>query len=616
MENLGKIILQIREKRGISQRQLGRGLADDVEMSRLESGAKEADCFLLEALLQRLGKTADKFELIISDQEYRIILLRTLIMEGFRQEEYESVNLLLKEYGEQSEGGKPLHRQFCQGMEALMGYMEDGDRRAALRDMETAVEITCPLWREENIVEGLLCAQEIQMLLLMLALLAGMRRDGRMDRVSAEDTDLAERKLWELMRYLEEGYTDGEERSRIYPQCTWVLAKLFCARSDFGMAWETAEKGVKCLAENGMLTVMDGLLEVQAHCREKTGKREEEAYKDQVRRAISFLYQISEEQMPENDIRSLLLTSENRELVIDRELLREMRLSQGMTQEGLSEGICAPETLLRIEGGKRKPNRKNLYKMYRKMGLEREKYYGYIQTDDFTLYEKVREVMRLLFEGNDERAEITFNEIVGKLDMEILLNKQFIETLQLMFATRKCKIDWTVAAEEASNILRYTMRDYRGIVYRTPFRLESVILNFIAMCFRHSGRAADAVGLWKQMLDKFHISKVIPQHHASPEMLIYMNYPGMLEISGDLEKSERESLKGIELTLKCQRLSMASVILANLACVYEKRNTQADAILCEKCLRNSFYLFKICGYEKKCQIVQNYYSKIYLEKLD
>ena len=101
------------------------------------------------------------------------------------------------------------------------------------------------------------------------------------------------------------------------------------------------------------------------------------------------------------------------------------------------------------------------------------------------------------------------------------------------------------------------------------------------------------------------------QHHASSLMLVYLNYAGSLEVNGCLDKSEEEGIKGIRLALKCQRGDDAAKILANLACVYAKSNTQEKDLRCERCLCNSFVLLKLYGYEQKCKMVKDYYEKKY-----
>ena len=305
----------------------------------------------------------------------------------------------------------------------------------------------------------------------------------------------------------------------------------------------------------------------------------------------------------------LLLNGGKKELLINRELLKDMRISKGLTQERLSEGICSWETLSRIEGGKRKPNKKNLYRMYKKMGLDREKYYGYIHADRFALYEKVREMQKIWSKGSREAADSLAEEIAAELDMSIPVNIQFIETHRLISAVRKGKITETEAIGKAEELLRYTMKDYHGTVYRAPFREECVLLNQIALYLKHSGRIEEAIQLWEQILDRYQKSDVAEEHHAVTEMLIYKNYPGALEVHGDLEKSEQMALKGMRLAMKCHSGQTAAFILANLACVYEKRSVQNDLLLCEKSLHCSFQLLRFYGYDARCKVIKDYYEK-------
>ena len=57
-----------------------------------------------------------------------------------------------------------------------------------------------------------------------------------------------------------------------------------------------------------------------------------------------------------------------RNFEIDAELIRRTRNAAKLTQEGLSEDICAQETLARIENGNQKPRSGNLRQMMEKMG--------------------------------------------------------------------------------------------------------------------------------------------------------------------------------------------------------------------------------------------------------
>jgi len=618
IRNVGKMICRLREERGLWQEQLGRGLAGPAELARLESGDGEGSRFLLEALFQRMGKSVDKLEMSVTDTECRMMILRALVLESFRDRDYEAVDDILEEYGKLPGGGEPLHRQYVQGMKALRVYALQGDRETCIGLLEEAVGMTCPDWRVMTCPdrrgrkpgEFLLCTQEIQFLMLLLAVLS-----------ERDDARAAERKLWELWNCLEGHYSDEEEMARVYPQCAWILGRVCAARGDWETAYEVCRCGRAVLSRTGLLAVTEGLLEIQEICLEKTGREEEAHRVAETRKAFSFLYELADSRKPEKDLLYLLLVSGKQEILVSRELLKDMRLAKGWSQEQLSEGICSWETLSRIERGRQSPHRKNLYKMYRKLGLDREKYYGYISSDDFKLYEKVHEMQRIWFRGDHEEATALMEEIAGQLDMKQSVNRQFIETHQLLDAVKKGKMKEEDVIQRAEELLRITMKDYEGIVYRAPFRQECVLLNQIALGMKHSGREEEAIRLWEQMLNKFQKRKAVPEYpgvsemliymNGVSEMLIYMNYPGALETGGYLEKSEQEAVKGIKMALKCQRGDAAAVIMANLACVYEKRNTQEDAILCEQCLRNSFYVFQFYGYEKKSRVVNNFYIKKY-----
>lgn len=592
---MGSMILKLRQELKISQEQLGRGLTDIVELSRLENGGKETDRFLLEALFQRLGKPVDKFEMTISDEEYRLILLQSLILENFVAGHYDMTAVLLQEYKEQPKSGKPLHRQFAQELKSLLDYQVCGDTTLCLQGLSRALEITFPEWRQEAIGDSCLCIQEVQILLLLLMALA---ETGNVKVVRA--------KLEELIVYLEKRYTDPEELAEVYPQCTWLLARACYIEADYGRAYDICCRGIQCIAENGILTMAGRLLELQSHCLKKMERRKEVVRAEQVRQAVLFLYELTDGSVPD-DISCILITSQREELLINRELLKDMRAAQGLSQEELSEGICSWETLSRIENGKRKPNRKNLYKMFKKLKLDRENYYGYIQADSFELYEMAYLLQRVVMRGCVEEEAALVEKLEQKLDMTVPVNRQFIESSKLGQAIRNEEIDEKTAINEAGRILRYTMKDYCGNVYRTPFREECVLLNQIALCLRHIGREEDAIRLWEQILDKFNNSAVANRHHMVSEFLIYMNYPRTLEECGYLEESEREALSGIRLALRCQKGDVTGVILANLACVYERYGTQRAMELFEKSLRSSYELLRFFGCERDSLIVGDYY---------
>ena len=597
------MLYSMREEIGISQKELAGGLLSIPELSRLEKGEKTADKVLLEALFQRLGKSLDKLETAMSQEEYQIVFLRTCMLESLIKKDHRCVEALLGEYrlctGEQ----KVLHRQFLQMMQAVDRYVQNHIAEECMEALTQALELTVPKWKPEKGRRYYLCVQEIRILLLICYLM-----------METEYFKTAENYLEVLFQYLEDHYTDGEEKAKIYPQCAWLLTEIYLKQNETGKAYKICRQGKACLVQNGVLTLMEEFLKLEIKCLKKLEKAEKQPEPVHELEAIQFLSQFAGEKPPLEKVCYFLMTSQQSEVVISNEMIREFRLAQHLSQEALSADICTQETLSRIERGKRSPNRNNLYAMMERMGSERKTYYGFIVADDYSLYEKVRLFKREASRGRNEEAHVLLQELEESLDRNILLNRQFLETAWLQEEENERKISNEQFMLKMEQLLRYTMKEYDGTVHRIPFRQEFVILNQIGICMKRSGNVKKANALYKQLLNKYNNSKVLKQHHAISILPLYLNYAGFLEVDNKLEEAEYIGKEGIGLAIECQRSDMAGKIMGNLSCVYEKKDGYENEVLAENCLRNSYYLLKL--YEDDCESTKKYYEQRYKMDLD
>lgn len=78
-----------------------------------------------------------------------------------------------------------------------------------------------------------------------------------------------------------------------------------------------------------------------------------------------------EAEFSQEDILDLIVMGELQNVIPENELLKKTRIAKGWSQEELSEGICARETVSKIENG-RVPNKKTLKELLEKLGIERE----------------------------------------------------------------------------------------------------------------------------------------------------------------------------------------------------------------------------------------------------
>ena len=604
---IGKMIHTLREEAGISQTELAEGILNVADLSRVENGKKEEERFVLEALFQRLGKSTDLFEMLTSAEEYRILFLREFIMENLLDHNLQIVEELLLEYHENTMGQKSVHEQYFRQIRAVNFYLTDRDREKCIQDLLQAMAVTRPdeKWKKKNWDRLYFCTQEIQIFLLL----------GCLWTENAE-TDKAQELLEKIWEYLGWKITDEAEKVKLYPKCAWLLGELYYRQGKTGNAYQVCDQGKECLAKNGSLIVMDKLLALEEICLRELGREAERKVIENQLNAVEAIYRIADFKLPEDRILCLLFTNEHNEVLISNEMVRELRTACGLSQEKLSEGICSRETLTRIEKGQRSPNRKNLQAMFQKMGERREIYHSYIVTEDYELHEKVGLYKRKCYQKEWERAGEILKEVEEKLDMTNPVNRQFLENSHLSQRVRNKEIDYPEALQELEKILKYTMTNFEGEIYRIPYREEFIILNRIALYNRFSGNMKKAEQLYAQLLKKYRESGTREIHHNIPLFLLYINYTGLLETENKLEDAEIIGKNGMHLMVESQRGDVAANLLANISCIYDKKGTVEDDRMCEMCMRNSYWLQILYHLRKDSLVVKEAYEKKYANNLN
>lgn len=592
IQKIGSMVYQLRKKVFVSQENLSRGLLSVAELSRIENGEKEGDSFLMTALFQRLGKSMDQFEMTVSNAEYKLILLRAFIQESMESGDYDRTVELIDEYEESMEKDKMLQVQYVGMIRTALRYLNGEDKAECLEQLRAAMLLT---FVDENRIDWTgycFCIQEVQVLLFIAYL--QMELGEHREAISL---------LQKLHDCIDVTYTSTTSKVQVYPKCCYLLAKAYLNVGKPKAALKVSREGVECLVQKGSMIFLEELLEIQQRCEPKEETRNQ-------LEALQFAHELVGDTRTEVTIVRFLFSGVTQDITLSNELLREIRTAQGRSQEEVCEGICSRETLSRIEKG-RPPSRTNLKKLLKKLGIKRQKYHNYIYTDDWETFELVREYKKNCFEENQEDALGLIDTIEHNLDMSVPANKQFVEFARLRYKIRKRQVKWDEAIEKLSDLLRYTMPEYDGELVRIPYREEFLILNRIALCLKLCGRKEEAIKLYEDILKKYQSSEVRPEHHIYVMTLLYTNYSELLEVCGDSAKAEEYAKKGLKLTLKYQRGDRLGVFLANLACVYEKSQTQADKALTLPCLQAGYHILRLFKLENKSKAVLKYMEEYY-----
>ena len=136
---IGDLIYRSRVDRNITQKQLCDGLCSVQTLSKIESGERMPDVFLLEYLLQRLGLSSDDLEIVLFEDEFREIELRDSIEEKIQNREFGEATKLIEILPHPNASG--IRMQYYHQMKAVLASAEERYTQAIVH-IESALQYT------------------------------------------------------------------------------------------------------------------------------------------------------------------------------------------------------------------------------------------------------------------------------------------------------------------------------------------------------------------------------------------------------------------------------------------------------------------------------------------
>ncbi len=136
IDSAGAVLSYYRRKYELTLEQVCDGICSPSTLFRLEDGYECADSLTSSLLLERIGKQAYQFELVLNDADYELWFMRESIIKHMHNKEYEQVQKELAGYRRMKKIIPGIHEQFCLCQEVSM-------LEAALRDSENSRQEEC-----------------------------------------------------------------------------------------------------------------------------------------------------------------------------------------------------------------------------------------------------------------------------------------------------------------------------------------------------------------------------------------------------------------------------------------------------------------------------------------
>jgi transcriptional regulator with XRE-family HTH domain len=240
MENnkIGSAILYFRETYQISQSKLGKGLCSATTLSRIEAGERDVDALLLEALLERLGKTPNQFELILTDFDYVLYQSREEIKKKIEEKNYQEAVSLLNEYEKIAPVKSSVHMQFITTCKALLNELHGGAAEDTIELFMEAISCTVPDFRtnaikDYSLKDYYLSNSELNIIIDVIQRI-----------ISARMVERARELLIQILEYLDLHNT-MEESNSLYSRVAVIASKLYMREQDMNNALIMSNKGLE-----------------------------------------------------------------------------------------------------------------------------------------------------------------------------------------------------------------------------------------------------------------------------------------------------------------------------------------------------------------------------------
>lgn len=608
MEGIGNVIYKLRERAGIYQDDLCEGICAGSTLSRLEWEGCNTGTWLIDAFLQRLGKSQDNFWTIVHKDDFQIMEYRRLIWDNLVREQYEEAGKRITEYGKTVQFNKNLHRQFQMRAQAFIHGKGEGDWEKAEALLRKAISLTVAGYEETRTAEYLLGREELEVLLLLAEAEA-----------ESGKPEAAEKLVKELLENIEKREWDEEELVKIYPKVLSAQVGFLEKKGKYSQVKFYAQKAVDLLAGNGVIYLLAEFLELVCWSMEQEREEEqrefsteEERLYNERKKQAEALKDIWKEYGEFAEEMMRYCTNTQKEISLSSEIIQKCRKLNGLTQRELAENVCTPECLSRIENGKCSPQERKYRALMEKMDWAQDRNLYFINAKEYELHEQLRGVNRYLSQMEYEKAAIEWEKIKGKIPKDTLNNQQCILRHDTVLAFATGKISFEAAMERYHQALELTIPDWKNVnLAEWPLsRNEVFLISNLLEVYRDRESFKEIVGLKRKLKESMENTRLCEVYYFVGYSMVLYNLSMTEAVLGNIQVAYEIMQKGMKCSIRNGRCNVIPYYLYALAWMMNednfKENQKRTWEILEKaiCLCDLFRMPNlkqhILEYQKEC----------------
>ena len=600
----GVMIYQVRVQKKISRKELCAGLCSVKALANYENRERTPDGLLFHCFMQRMGMNPGDFSVIFSLEEYRYYMWKESVFEALQKQDWKTVECLYHDrMAEDRSCNVKIQNQFFLYLSSVLAERVEKDGRKALRLLKEAVKETVPE-RKGHGEYGIPGLGACRMSSFEIGLEALYYYKGGMHGI------LQDREVYyglkTLLDYTDKIITDQQEQARLVPGMVCALLHTSRKLMTAGERLLLEEKAVRILKESYRLYHLPEILRFYSMDLRETGQKQADVYEKQYRAFVEAF----EDAGFEAAFRPELLYDSRQQIYLLSEYMRSCREISGLTQEQISEGICAVETYSRLETGKRAPRRKEWEAIVDRLEIGWGFFKGNLETTDYQAFEYFHRFEEAARRDEWEKAQEFMDEVKRRLDMESISNRQYVGMMENCAAYVSHRIGEEEFFCRDKELLELSVKEER--VGKTELyyfsHIEIVLHTHLANILRIQGRQEEGIRLLENMLNKLKKSRVGFEFWWEGLKLTIFNLANMLSDIGEYEASLKYMNDFIPVCFKLLDGKFVTNGICEKAVDLDKLGTINKATY-KRLLIQASCLTDFYGLNDKHTIIEKYYIK-------
>ena len=457
-DNPSYILKNIREALGMSAKEIYEGLCCRSTYDRYESGENEISLTRLFFLLERMGVSNERFEVMIPDYVYEFYQWYENCMKLVEKRDWEGLVCESKRFDKLVLEDEDIQLAYRDYIEYIIARYGEKDNNKAYSLILKALTHTV------KDVESI--AEEKKRLSVFEWNLFINLYDLKYEIYPDKNADLTSR-LYDVYNYHRVNVTDKLIMYKTLPRLALTMLLNDSGSLTLHKRIELEEESLKTLTKYFCWVGLPEVLRLLSNDAKTLHARTVYAKHTEALVSILNKYGFSE------DFRTEVFRESYPLSMLLSDNLKAYRQKMGLTMEEVSDDICAFESYSRYERGVKYPKRKKLEKLAERLGMEWFLIRAEIDVDDYESLLLATECRQLIATQEIDAFREKIELLRDKIDMDIIKNQILVGFFELL--TKK---DSGVSKEELDHLFSIIECKLEEDLFHS--RVEIDALNYIA----------------------------------------------------------------------------------------------------------------------------------------